>query len=74
MTRSSEGAIYNERVQNITMHVGENNSRDWSWEKKARSRPAVYTAWRACRSSTDPRVLNGIMNDVRCLIGISPMN
>lgn len=26
------------------------------------------------RSSTDPRVLNGIMNDVRCLIGISPMN
>lgn len=49
MMRSSEEAIENERVQNITMHVGGNNSRDWSWGKKAWSRLALYTAWRACQ-------------------------
>lgn len=46
MTLSSRG-LYMSVYKNITMHMGENNSRNRNWDQQARRGLAGYKAWRA---------------------------
>lgn len=69
MTWSSQGAMRNERVQ-ISQCIGESKIPDWSWDQRHGVDLRFTRLGELDRSLTDPRVLNGIMNDVRCLIGI----
>lgn len=46
MTLPSRG-LYMSVYTNITMHMGENNSRNRNWDQKARSGLAGYKVWRA---------------------------
>jgi hypothetical protein len=68
-----QGGYRNERVQNITMHDGENSPRDWSWRIRNEAYSRSTRLGELDRSPTDLRALDGIMNDFCCLIDTSLM-